>query len=76
MMEHVGSFVAKDEAGNLHTVDIYQDFIDNRPHLPLPGMKAMKCNGRHVNPVEKGRYEMLGPGRSIIKLSSDDPAAP
>jgi len=72
---HVGSFQAKDEAGNKYTIDVFQDFITTRTSSGthrVAGTKELKCNGEDVNRDAKGKYQFVIGGK---KLTSDDPSA-
>ncbi len=78
MKRQTGSFDAVDGTGRLWTIFIYTDFLDvsttGNPHAVREGLKELRTsNGHHVNRIEKGRYEVVGPG---ITLCSDSPEAP
>ena len=76
-----GSFVATDAAGNEYTVIIYRDLIDasnmhsrTRTQVPAKLGKLSTTDGRHVNYIDKGSYEIVG--RPMIHITSDDANAP
>jgi hypothetical protein len=76
--KQTGSFRAKDTQGNEHTIFIYTDFIDASGldgSAVIPGMKCLKLrDGRSVNRIDHGKYQVIG-GMLPIDLTSDDPAA-
>ncbi len=66
MMHKTGSFVAKDEAGKEHTIDILMD--------PADGWTELRTqNGDPVSRSGKGKYLVYWP---IRVLTSDSPDAP
>ena len=76
-----GSFVATDAAGNEYKVVIYRDLIDTshlqsrtRTQAPAKLGKLRTTDGRHVNRIDKGSYEIVD--RPMIQITSDDPNAP
>ena len=76
-----GSFVATDAGGNEYTVFMYRDMIDTtnmhsrtRTQVPAALGELKTSDGRHVNRIDKGSYEIVG--RPMIPISSDDPNAP
>lgn len=77
----VGSFVARDEEGRKYTINIltYTVNVGNRtdPNAEREGMTSSlrTVEGKAVNRLDKGKYEMLHPVRNV-RLTSDDPNAP
>jgi hypothetical protein len=76
MQKQIGSFVAKDSHGNQHTITVSQKFIEavdqHGEHWgELPGLKSLETDGRPVNRLEKGQYQIVGG----VLLTSDDPRA-
>lgn len=76
-----GSFVATDCGGNEYTVIMYRDVIDTttqHSHVPTQAPAALgelrTSDGRDVNRIEKGSYEIVG--HPMIPITSDDPNAP
>lgn len=76
-----GAFVAKDAAGNEYTVVVYRDTIDtttmhSRTRIRVPAERAelRTTDGRDVNYIDKGSYEIVD--RPVIPITSDDPNAP
>ena len=72
----MGSFTAKDAKGSLHTIYVFQDFIDvgtlSNPNEVAPGMRSLKTQkGEHVNSLGNGQYEIVGFVSTL--LTSDDP---
>jgi hypothetical protein len=79
--QRVGSFVAKDVAGNSYTINMYRKVIDvTNMHSAsretvLGGLLELETStGLHVNGIEKGSYEILDV--RPIPVTSDDPQAP
>lgn len=76
-----GSFEAADADGNIYTVIMYRDMIDTttshsrvRTQSPAALGELRTTDGRFVNRLEKGSYEIVG--RPMIPITSDDPNAP
>ena len=77
----VGSFIARDDDGREYTIHIltYTVSVGNKSdsNAEREGMTSSlrTSDGRAVNRLEKGRYELLHPVRNV-RLTSDDPNAP
>ncbi len=81
MTLHEGSFQASDAAGNTHTIHMFRDRIDTttmrsqtRTSAPATLGELKTDDGRHVNRIDKGAYEIVD--RPMIPLTPDDPNAP
>lgn len=73
---HQSSFTAEGSDGRIYTVDVFVDILDasshGNPFAEVEGLKSLRTrNGRTVNYIEKGKYEIVG-GPT---LTSDDPNA-
>ena len=81
MTNHEGSFQATDNNGNEYTIHMFRDRIDTttmrsgvRTLAPAALGELKTEDGRHVNRIDKGSYEIVD--FSMIPLTSDDPKAP
>ena len=81
MSELTGSFIAVDDDGNEYTIGIYRDVIDTTTHHSTRREQTYSSlatlltdDGRHVNRVDQGAYEIVG--HPMIPLTSTDPSAP
>jgi hypothetical protein len=78
-VELVGEFVAASPDGRRHRLRHFRDILDvgthDDPAAELPGLEAIKtADGRSVNRLEKGKYEIVG--YPNIAVMSSDPLAP
>ncbi len=77
--EYTGSFVAVDQQGRRVRVLKSQTMHDVRTHgepnaPPMPGLMSLRTeDGKAVNRIEKGKYEVVQTG---VILRSDEPDAP
>jgi hypothetical protein len=77
MMKLEGAFQARDKEGRVYLIEKWMKFADattsaGRGMEPVqPSLRT--SDGRHVNRLGKGRYEIP---EDDIALTSDDPAAP
>jgi hypothetical protein len=76
--KRVGSIDAKDSSGHAIQIIIYQLFSrsESREGIsekPLPRQNFETADGRSVNWISKGVYEIFSTGE---RLTSDDPNAP
>ena len=76
-----GSFVARDADGNEYTIIMYRGMIDTthmhsrvRTEVPARLGELRTSDGRHVNRIAKGSYEIVD--RPMVPITSDDPNAP
>lgn len=76
-----GSFVAVDSDANEYTVIMYRDLVNTTTlqsrvptHMRAALGELRTSDGRCVNRIEKGTYEIVG--RPMIRITSDDPNAP
>ena len=72
------SFDAFDESGQPVQIDVFVDIVDIGtrldPGATAKGLRTLRTkDGRSVNRIAKGRYEIVQSG---VKLRSDDPASP
>ena len=72
-----GTFRAVDKDGKKYTIHEFTNIIDvatrENPGGEAEGTKFLRTSdGKHVNRMEKGKYEMVFPPTS---LTSDDPNA-
>ena len=77
-IRRMGSFIATDDNGKRHTLHVVTTYVyagDNvDPNAELQGVSSIQTeDGRHVNRLRKGEYEVSVTG---FKLHSDDPKAP
>lgn len=76
--EQTGSFEAQGGDGRQYTLYVFTTFHEawnGSGYDRVAGLKSIRLgDGRSVNRVDKGRYEIVG--RPMIPLTSDDPAAP
>jgi hypothetical protein len=73
--KHTGSFRAKDDAGNVYDLDMFQQFSASGN----PGVNSIRTrDGRTVDRIRKGEYRVNTAGISDtgLLLHSDDPKAP
>ena len=75
-----GSFVATDSEGNEYTITIYREMIDTttnsskvRTQTPAAIATLRTSDGRYVNYIRKGSYEIVD--SSMISITSDAPNA-
>lgn len=71
----VKQFEATAGDGTEYTIVVYQDFVSLNTRAgaaEVPGMKTLYTNGKHVNRIAKGQYEIVESGK---KLLSTDPNA-
>jgi hypothetical protein len=72
-----GGFVATDGTGKRFQFEVFTEFEDITGagyFRSVAGMKSIKtATGQHVNPIEKGKYQIAETG---VVLTSDDPSAP
>ena len=77
-LRYVGSFGAVDSGGNKYTIHEYVKVARGRSSGKMyaaPEDKHLQTDdGRHINRVEKGVYEIMG--WQPIRVTSNDPAAP
>ena len=65
-VDRIGHFDARDSTGNSYRVIVFQPIMDgtlihNNQRLETRGRKILHTeDGRHVNPVSKGVYEIVG----------------
>jgi hypothetical protein len=74
---HIGSFPAYDDAGNREDIQVYQQYIDVGVYPPeeIEGLKQLRTtDGRHVNWISKGEYEVVE-FRTMRRLHSTAPDA-
>ena len=76
-----GSFTAVDGDGNEHTVNIFRGMIASthlssrvRTQMPARLRELRTSDGRAVNRIDKGSYEIVD--HPMIPITSDDPNAP
>jgi hypothetical protein len=77
-IRHKSSFIAIDETGTRHRLDVFVDIVDtgtlNDPNSDMEGLTRIQTpDGGPVNRLEKGRYQVVASG---LIVRSDDPAAP
>ena len=77
-LRQTGSFVATSEDGEEYTIHEFTKFIDvgtrRDPTRQIRGLRELRTeDGRAVNHLEKGRYEIVQTGQILM---SDDPDAP
>jgi hypothetical protein len=73
-LDHLGSFQARNNAGQEFTIDILQaiTLVRSRGGIEeVRGLKELQSGGVHVNRIDKGRYKL-----GEMELRSDDPNAP
>lgn len=75
MLKQTGSFDAIDEAGNAHTILVFTKYrriiqTDSPPYDVEVSKSLETMDGRQVNRIDKGRYEIVG-RRPIILTSND-----
>ncbi len=78
MEELIQKFIAVDENGTPHDLQVYQSEISvatrAHPSAVQPGLKSIvTVDGQSVHRLSKGQYEIVGTG---VNLSSSDPDAP
>lgn len=71
-------FDATDVDGNIYRVYVYVNIVGfsdlSGRRAERRGLMELKTgDGRHVNAIEKGRYEIVG--HPMIPITSDDPNA-
>jgi hypothetical protein len=77
---HTGTFAAFDKDGREYTIVEYAEFFDSGTLDGPSGETAtgrkffQTANGKHVNQLGKGKYEIVG--LPSIPITSDDPNAP
>jgi hypothetical protein len=65
-----GRFPAKDARGQVHVIDIFQEYIDTGQGL-IEGVASLRTvNGHHVNRLDKGKYKIV---ETNVELTSDHP---
>ncbi len=77
-LRYIGSFAAVDNGGNSYTIHEYMKVTHGRgssgSHSSPNAHDLRTDDGRHVNRVSKGVYEIMG--FETIRVTSDDSAAP
>jgi hypothetical protein len=72
------TFTAHSKDGTEYTIVEYTDFVEICTRggcVAQPATRRLRTSqGEQVNPVEKGKYQVVGP--VAIDLFSDDPNAP
>jgi hypothetical protein len=69
------TFTATDSNGRTYTILQFTNYLDTGVGQEIEGTKFYRTSdGRHVNPVSQGHYEIIG--RPGIPLTSNDPDAP
>jgi len=77
-IRHTGSFIAVGEDGSERKLHIFTQIIDagtlDNPDAELEGLKELRTDdGKAVNRLEKGKYQVVVTGET---LRSDSPNAP
>jgi hypothetical protein len=77
-IRHKFSFNAIDDDGETHALHVYGSMIDvsdfDNPNAEIEGLKQIQTDdGKHVNRLEQGRYQIVATGQT---LRSTDPNAP
>jgi hypothetical protein len=73
-VKHTQSFSAKDPAGRVQTLGVFQTYIDTGQGFIEGTAEIRTARGTHVNRIEKGKYVICDPAET--PLTSDDPEAP
>ncbi len=78
--KEIRQFVAKDEEGKEYIIVETMEFVDATDRDGKTTTKSLAgkfatIDGRSVNRVSKGHYELTG-GWQMIKITSKDPKAP
>lgn len=71
--KYEGSFIAHDQAGEAHTIEIFSKFITRGSHTYRGVRTFVTESGDPVNYIRKGKYEIV---HTDTLLFSDDPKAP
>jgi len=76
--KRTGSFVAVDEAGNEHIIEIWTEMIETLtrgdPNAEIEGLKELRTeDGLAVNRIEKGKYEVVQTGQVLRSQHPDAP---
>lgn len=74
--DHVGSFIARDDQGNEHTLHVLVNIVDagnkSDPHAERRGLKSIVTeDGDPVNRIDQGKYQVVTTGEILHSTDPD-----